>query len=55
MTILEEAKKGRISPQIEAAARREGMEPAKLAGLPDGQAWIVTHAAYAAELADRLR
>jgi len=33
MTILEEAKKGRISPQIEAAARREGMEPSKLAGL----------------------
>ena len=29
--------------------------PAKLAWLPDGQAWVVTHAAYAAELADRLR
>jgi phosphomethylpyrimidine synthase len=33
MTILEEARKGRVSPPIEAAARREGMEPAKLAGL----------------------
>ena len=29
--------------------------PAKLAWLPDGQAWVVTHAAYAAELAERLR
>ena len=29
--------------------------PAKLAWLPDGQAWVVTHAAYAAELVDRLR
>ena len=28
--------------------------PAKLAWLPDGRAWIVTHAAYAAELQDRL-
>ncbi len=28
--------------------------PAKLAWLPDGRAWIVTHAAYAAELLDRL-
>ena len=28
--------------------------PAKLAWLPNGQAWIVTHAAYAAELVDRL-
>jgi hypothetical protein len=29
--------------------------PAKLAWLPDGRGWVVTHAAYAAELADRLR
>ena len=29
--------------------------PAKLAWLPNGQAWVVTHAAYAAELAERLR
>jgi len=29
--------------------------PAKLAWLPDGRAWIVTHAAYADELMDRLR
>lgn len=29
--------------------------PAKLAWLPDGRAWIVTHAAYATELLDRLR
>ena len=29
--------------------------PAKLAWLPDGRAWIVTQAAYAAELQDRLR
>ena len=29
--------------------------PAKLAWLPDGGAWIVTHAAYVAELQDRLR
>jgi hypothetical protein len=28
--------------------------PARLAWLPDGRAWIVTHAAYAAELVDRL-
>ena len=28
--------------------------PAKLAWLPDGRAWIVTHAAYAADLLDRL-
>jgi len=28
--------------------------PAKLAWLPDGRAWIVTHAAYAAELTERL-
>ena len=28
--------------------------PAKLALHPDGRAWIVTHAAYAAELLDRL-
>ena len=28
--------------------------PAKLAWLPDGRAWIVTHAAYAAELLERL-
>jgi hypothetical protein len=28
--------------------------PAKLSWLPDGRAWIVTHAAYAAELLDRL-
>lgn len=28
--------------------------PAKLASLPDGRLWIVTHAAYAAELLDRL-
>jgi hypothetical protein len=29
--------------------------PAKLAWLPDGRAWIVTQAAYVAELQDRLR
>lgn len=29
--------------------------PAKLAWLPDGRAWIVTYAAYADELLDRLR
>ena len=29
--------------------------PAKLAWLPDGRAWVVTHAAYAAELVARLR
>jgi hypothetical protein len=29
--------------------------PAKLAWLPDGRGWVVTHAAYAAELQDRLR
>jgi hypothetical protein len=29
--------------------------PAKLAWLPDGRAWVVTHAAYAADLVDRLR
>ena len=29
--------------------------PARLTWLPDGRAWIVTHAAYAAELAERLR
>ena len=29
--------------------------PCKLAWLPDGRAWIVTHAAYADELLDRLR
>ena len=29
--------------------------PAKIAWLPDGRAWIVTHAAYAAELVARLR
>ena len=29
--------------------------PAKLAWLPDGRAWIVTYAAYAGELLDRLR
>jgi hypothetical protein len=29
--------------------------PCKLAWLPDGQAWIVTHAAYVDELLDRLR
>jgi hypothetical protein len=29
--------------------------PAKLAWLPDGRGWVVTHAAYAAELANRLR
>ena len=28
--------------------------PAKLAWLPDGRAWVVTYAAYAAELLDRL-
>ena len=28
--------------------------PAKLAWLPDGRAWIVSYAAYAAELQDRL-
>ena len=28
--------------------------PAKLAWLPDGRAWIVVYAAYAAELQDRL-
>ena len=28
--------------------------PAKVAWLPDGRAWVVTHAAYAAELVDRL-
>jgi hypothetical protein len=28
--------------------------PCKLAWLPDGRAWIVTHAAYADELLDRL-
>ena len=28
--------------------------PAKLSWLPDGRAWIVTHAAYTAELVDRL-
>ena len=28
--------------------------PAKLAWLPDGRAWIVTYAAYAGELGDRL-
>ena len=29
--------------------------PAKLAWLPDGRAWVVTHAAYAAELMHRLK
>ncbi len=29
--------------------------PAKLTRFPDGRAWIVTHAAYAAELTERLR
>jgi hypothetical protein len=29
--------------------------PAKLTWLPDGRAWVVTHAAYADELAERLR
>ncbi len=29
--------------------------PAKLGWLPDGRAWIVTHAAYSAELTERLR
>ena len=29
--------------------------PAKLAWLPDGRAWVVTYAAYAAELVARLR
>jgi len=29
--------------------------PAKIAWLPDGRAWVVTHAAYAAELVARLR
>ncbi len=29
--------------------------PAKLTWLPDGRAWVVTHAAYAADLLDRLR
>jgi hypothetical protein len=28
--------------------------PAKIAWLPDGRAWVVTHAAYAAELVGRL-
>ena len=29
--------------------------PAKLTWLPDGRAWVMTHAAYADELASRLR
>ncbi len=29
--------------------------PAKLAWLPDGRAWVITHAAYVDELLDRLR
>lgn len=33
MTLIEEAKKGRLSPQIESVARQEKLEPEKLARL----------------------
>lgn len=33
MTLMQEAKSGRVAPEIESAARREGLEPEKLARL----------------------
>ena len=33
MTLIEEAKKGRLSPQIDSVARREMLEPERLARL----------------------
>ena len=53
--IIERHTEWRLPAPGEVAQGSIAGVPAKLAWLPDGRGWVVTHAAYAAELEDRLR
>lgn len=53
--IIERHTEWRLPAPGEVAQGSIAGVPAKVAWLPDGRGWVVTHAAYAAELQDRLR
>ena len=53
--VVERHTEWRLPPAGEIGQGAIAGVPAKLAWLPDGRAWVITHAAYVAELLDRLR